>query len=48
MRHHLRRRPGERRDPYAEAACCGTMVGGLRITNARQALWVPAFAGTTR
>ena len=42
----LRRRPCERRDPYAAAFVRGTLGDGFR--NARRRwLWVPAFAGTT-
>jgi hypothetical protein len=41
-----RRRPGERRDPYAAAARKGA-VADTFFTNKRRWLWVPAFAGTT-
>src|SRR6266568_7458381 len=41
-----RRRPGERRDPYAVPYRLGTLSKAFP-SNERRWLWVPAFAGTT-
>src|SRR5712664_3660970 len=45
--HHIDRRPGERRDPYAVSFHFGPVADAFRNREG-QGLWVPAFAGTTR
>src|SRR5258708_36257924 len=44
---HSPRRPGERRDPNAEAVVVKDAVQRLSRNNPRRWLWVPACAGTT-
>ncbi len=46
-RQNPRRRPGERRDPYAAADIWRRPAMTISRTNNRHGVWVPACAGTT-